>query len=284
MTIFKALGFGLVLSALAATGAAAQGKKWETVKIATEGAYAPYNFTAPGGKLDGYEIELANDLCARMKVKCEIIAQDWDGIIPALQASKYDAIMAGMNVTEKRLEVLNFSRTYVAGPHGWGVMKDSPLAKLEGAGQRLSLDKDADAAKKVIEAWKPVLKGKTVGVQTSTTNSAFLEKYFKDTVTIREYKTTEQHDLDLAAGRLDAIFAAHASLKATTDNPEFKSMTIAGAGLSGDVLGRGVAVGLRKQDTELKAMFDAAITAAIEDGTVRKLTEKWFKIDMTPQS
>ena len=64
----------------------------------------------PGGKLDGFEIDLANDLCARMKVKCEIVAQDWDGIIPALKAQKYDAIMAGMNITDKRLEVINFSR------------------------------------------------------------------------------------------------------------------------------------------------------------------------------
>jgi octopine/nopaline transport system substrate-binding protein len=284
MKIFKALGLGLLASALAVGSAAAQGKKWETVKIATEGAYAPWNFTGPGGKLDGFEIELANDLCNRMKVKCEIVAQDWDGIIPALQASKYDAIMAGMNISEKRLEVINFSRVYAAGSHGWGVMKDSPLAKLAGAGERVSLDKDADAAKKIIEAWKPLLKGKTVGVQGSTTNSAFLEKYLKDTITIREYKTTEQHDLDLSAGRLDAIFAAHSSLQATTEKPEFKDMVLAGAGVSGDVLGRGVAVGLRKLDTELKAMFDTAIQAAISDGTIKKLTEKWFKIDMAPQA
>src|SRR5215217_3972856 len=125
MKMLKAMSFGLIVSALAIGGAAAQGKKWETVKIATEGAYAPWNFSGPGGKLDGYEIDLANDLCARMKVKCEIVAQDWDGIIPALNASKYDAIMAGMNITDKRLEVINFSRTYAAGPHGWGVMKSS---------------------------------------------------------------------------------------------------------------------------------------------------------------
>ncbi len=79
------MAWPLVASALAVGGAAAQGKKWETVKIATEGAYAPWNFTGAGGKLEGFEIDLANDLCGRMKVKCEIVAQDWDGIIPALQ-------------------------------------------------------------------------------------------------------------------------------------------------------------------------------------------------------
>ena len=129
-------------------------------------------------------------------------------------------------------------------------MKDSPLAKLAGTGERANLDKNPEAAQKIIDAWKPLLKGKTIGVQGSTVNSQFLEKYLKDTVTIREYKTTEQHDLDLAAGRVDAIFAAHSSLKATLDQPEFKDMMIAGGGVSGGVLGRGVAVAVRKDDAD----------------------------------
>jgi octopine/nopaline transport system substrate-binding protein len=280
MKWFKALGLGL-LAALAASGVSAQEK---TVRIASEGAYAPWNFTGAGGKLEGFEIDLANELCSRMKVKCEIVAQDWDGIIPALTAKKYDAIMAGMSITEERKKTIDFAGPYAAGAHGFGVLKDSPLAKLPGEGKRLSLDKDADAAKAMIEQWKPLLKGKTIGTQTATVNAQFLEKYLKDTVTIREYKTTEQHDLDLAAGRIDAIFAAQSSLKATTEKPEFKDMILAGGAVSGDVLGRGVAVGLRKDDTELKAAFDQAIQAAIADGTVQKLSMKWFKIDMTPQT
>ena len=145
MKLFKMLGLGLLASTLAVGTAAAQEK---TVKIATEGAYAPWNFTGAGGKLEGFEIDLANDLCARMKVKCEIVAQDWDGIIPALQAKKYDAIMAGMNITDKRLEVINFSLPYAATPHGFGVMKDSPLAKLAGTGNTVSFEKDPEGAKR----------------------------------------------------------------------------------------------------------------------------------------
>jgi octopine/nopaline transport system substrate-binding protein len=163
-------------------------------------------------------------------------------------------------------------------------MKDSPLAKLPGTGSTISFEKDPEGAKKAIEAWKPLLKGKTVGVQTSTVNSQFLEKYLKDTITIREYKTTEQHDLDLSAGRLDAIFAGHGALAATKEKPEFKDMVIAGTGMRGDVLGRGVAVGMRKDDTELKTLLDEAIKAVIADGTLKKLSEKWFKIDATPQA
>ena len=147
----------------------------------------------------------------------------------------------------------------------------------------MNFEKDPEGAKKAVEAWKSLLKGKTVGVQTSTVNSQFVEKYFKDTVTIREYKTTEQHDLDLAAGRLDAIFAGHGALAATMEKPEFKDMMIAGTGMRGDVLGRGVAVAMRKDDAELKKMFDDAIGAAVKDGTVEKLSQKWFKINATPQ-
>ncbi|HYF53649.1 MAG TPA: transporter substrate-binding domain-containing protein [Salinarimonas sp.] len=283
MRILKAIGLALVGSALAIGGAQAQ-KKWETVKIATEGAYAPWNFSGPGGKLDGFEPELAADLCRRMNVKCEVVAQDWDGIIPSLNAGKYDAIMAGMNITPKRQEAIQFSRVYAASPHGFGVLADSPLVKLAGTDQVLHLEKDADAAKKIIEEWKPLLKGKTIGVQGSTTNSAFLEKYFKGTAEIREYKTTEQHDLDLAAGRIDAIFAGYSALAGTQEKPEFKTMKIVGAGLSGDVLGAGVAVGMRKGDADLKAMFDKAINEAIADGSLAKLTAKWFKTKMSPQS
>jgi octopine/nopaline transport system substrate-binding protein len=219
-----------------------------------------------------------------MKVKCEIVAQDWDGIIPALNAKKYDAIMAGMNITDKRLEVISFSLPYAATPHGWGVLKDSPLAQLPGTGTTVSFEKDPEGAKKAIEAWKPLVKGKTVGVQGSTVNSQFLETYLKDVIEIREYKTTEQHDLDLTAGRIDAIFAGHGALIATKEKPEFKDMIIAGTGIRGGILGRGVAVGMRKDDTELKAMFDKAVQAAINDGTIQKLTQKWFKVDLTPQT
>jgi octopine/nopaline transport system substrate-binding protein len=283
MKAWKALALGVALLATTAGGAWAQGKQWTKVRIATEGAYAPWNFQGPGGKLDGFEVELAAELCGRMKVQCEVVAQDWDGIIPALNATKYDAIMAGMNITDKRLEVINFTRPYAGGPHGWGVLKSGPLAQLAGTGERYNLANQGEQAKKVIDMWRQQLKGKTIGVQVATTNGAFVEKHFKDVATIREYKTTEQHDLDLVAQRVDAIFAAHSALYATMKNAQFKDMTVAGAGVSGDILGRGVAVGLRKGDPELRDMFDKAIEDALKDGTLRKLTMKWFELDMTPQ-
>jgi octopine/nopaline transport system substrate-binding protein len=283
MKLLKIVSLAAIAPALALGGAAAPGKKWETVKIATEGAYAPWNLTGPGGKLEGFEIDLANELCTRMKVKCEIVAQDWDGIIPALQAKKYDAIMAGMSITDERKKVIDFSVSYAASPNGFLVPKDSPLAKMPGTGQAFSLTTQPAEAEKAIEALKPVLKGKTLGVQTSTIHSAFADKYFKGVAEIREYKTTEQHDLDLAAGRIDAVLADATALNGTLEKPEFKDFQVVGPSLTGGMLGPGVGVGLRKEDADLKKMFDDAIKAAIADGTVRRLSEKWFKIDTTPK-
>jgi octopine/nopaline transport system substrate-binding protein len=279
MNLVKVASLAILGSVLAVGGAAAQEK---TVKIATEGAYAPWNMTGPGGKLEGFEIDLANDLCARMKVKCEIVAQDWDGIIPALQAKKYDAIMAGMSVTDERKKVIDFSQAYANSPNGYLVAKDSPLAKMPGTGQSYNLGSRTAEAEKAIEATKPLLKGKTIAVQVSTIHSNFAEKYLKGTAEIREYKTTEQHDLDLAAGRIDAVLADATAIIGTLEKPEFKDYVMVGPSITGGMLGAGVGVGVRKEDAELKKMFDDAIAAAKADGTVKQLSEKWFKVDITP--
>jgi octopine/nopaline transport system substrate-binding protein len=281
MKFVKTVGLAVLGTALAIGGASAQQK---TVKIATEGAYAPWNFTGAGGKLEGFEIDLANDLCTRMKVKCEIVAQDWDGIIPALQAKKYDAIMAGMSITDERKKTIDFAGPYAAGPNGFLVPKSSPLAKMPGTGQAFNLGTQKEAAEKAIDAVKPLVKGKTIGVQGSTIHANFADKYYKGTAEIREYKTTEAHDLDLAAGRIDAVLADSTAIIGTLEKPEFKDYALVGPSITGGLLGEGVGVGLRKEDQELKKAFNEAIQAAVKDGTVKKLSEKWFKIDISPKA
>jgi octopine/nopaline transport system substrate-binding protein len=280
MNIARIVSLALVGAALGAGPVAAQER---TVKIATEGAYAPWNFTGAGGKLEGFDIDLANDLCARMKVKCEIVAQDWDGIIPALQAKKYDAIMAGMSITDERKKVIAFAGPYADSPNGYLVAKDSPLAKMPGTGQSYNLVTQQAEAEKAIDATKPLLKGKTIGVQVSTTHPEFAEKYLKGTVEIREYKTTEQHDLDLLSGRIDAVLADATAIIGTLDKPEFKDYALVGPAISGGVQGDGVGIGLRQEDADLKKAFDEAIQAATKDGTIARLSMKWFKIDVAPK-
>ncbi len=162
--------------------------------------------------------------------------------------------------------------------------KDSPLAKMPGTGQAYNLSTQQAAAEKSIDAVKPLLKGKTIGVQTSTIHSNFADKYLKGSAEIREYKTTEAHDLDLAAGRIDAVLADATAIIGTLEKPEFKDYVLVGPSITGGLLGAGVGVGLRKGETELKKSFDDAIQAAIKDGTIQKLSMKWFKIDTTPRS
>ena len=270
--IFSMLGFGHAAFAQDAP---------KSITIATEGAYAPWNFTTADGKLDGLEVELANDLCARMKIQCTIVAQDWEGLIPSLQVGKFDVIMASMFITPKRLETIDFTQPYAVDPSGFAAAKDSELGKLGISAEKFKLEDEAGSAA-AIEKLKPLLKGKIVGVQAATANLEFLKKYFADTVEIREYKTTEQHDLDLAAGRIDALFAQQTALTATLAKPEFAEFTLAGPGFVGGVFGLGTGAGLRKEDTKLKEMLNAAIDQAIADGTIKRISEKWVKTDVTP--
>ena len=272
------------LGAVLAAGPAAA-KDWTKVTIATEGAYEPWNFVQPDGKLAGFEVDLAHDLCARMKVECTIVQNDWDGMIPALNAGKFDAIMAGMSITGKRLQVIDFSRSYAAGPSGFLVLKAGDLAKLPGTGEILSMGTDEAKAKPVLDGMRALLKGKSIGVQVATIQANFAHHEFDDVATVQEYKTAEQNDLDLMAGRLDASFAEESVQLATLAKPDAKELTIAGAEFRGGPdLGEGTGVGLRKNEPELKAMFDRAISAEIADGSLKKLQDRWFKLDMMPPS
>jgi octopine/nopaline transport system substrate-binding protein len=254
----------------------------QTVRVATEGAYAPWNFTLPGGKLDGFEIDLAQDLFRRMKMKYEIIAQDWDGIIPGLTAKKYDAIIDGMSITPKRLEVINFSVPYAVNTDGIAVMEGTSLAKMPGSGETWSLDTQLPKAQARITEMAKLLKGKVIGVQGSTTASTFVDKYFKGIAEIREYKTVEQHNMDLVAGRIDAVLCNVTVLAEALAKPENKGAKFSGAFFSGGEFGKD-GIGLRKEDAALKAKFDEAIIAARKDGTLKRLSLKWFKVDISPK-
>ena len=269
--------------ALAATGAATGALAQDTVRIGTEGGYPPYNYISDAGELTGFEIELGQEICTRAGLTCEFVQDEWDSIIPNLASGNYDIIMAGMSITEQRQQAIAFSRPYVALGNGIVVEKGTDLARALGSVQRLSLDDGSEATKQGIARIQAALKGKAVGVQGSTTHAAFAERYLATVADIRLYKTTEQHDLDLAAGRLDAIIADSTALQETLSKPDFADYAIMGPGFTGGVLGTGIGVGLRKSDAALKTRFDEAISSALADGTLKRLSEKWFKLDVTPR-
>jgi octopine/nopaline transport system substrate-binding protein len=257
-------------------------KEWMTVRVATEGAFPPFNSTAPDGTLIGFEPDMCAELAKRQKVAFPTMAQAWDGIIPGLSDGKYDAICDGMSITAKREEVIAFSRPYTNSGSGFTVLKEGPLASMGGTGERVSLDDEA-ATKEVIAALSKSLAGKTVAVQVATIQLDLLNKYFKDVVTIRTYAAGPDTYLDLKNGRADAV------LSSTTNAAPFikrskGDLALAGTAFTGGVLGKGSAFGLRKSDPELKAIIDAGLTSMIEGGSLRALSIKWFEFDVTPKA
>jgi octopine/nopaline transport system substrate-binding protein len=270
--------------AAAAAGLArpALAKEWTTVRIATEGAFPPFNLTAPDGKLIGFEPDMCAEIGRRQKLRIELVAQAWDGIIPGLNDGKYDAIVDGMSITPKREEVIAFSMPYTNSPSGFTVLKDGPLAGLPGTGTRTALDDEA-ATQAAIAALAKPLAGKTVAVQIATIQLDVLNRYFKDVVTIRTYAAGPDTYLDLKNGRADAVLSS-----VTNAAPFIKrsrgDMVLAGTGFTGGVLGRGSGIGLRKSDPELKAILDAGLKSMMDDGALRELSMKWFELDVTPKA
>ena len=276
MVKYATLG-ALAAAAIVISGAA-QAKDWKTVVIGMEGAYEPYNLTDSNGKIIGFEPDLVMDLCARMKVECKIIAQDWDGMIPGLNAGKFDVIMDGMSITDERKKSIDFTDPYSATPAAFAVAKAGP--KLPDDGKTVNLTTDTTGA--TVKALKEALKGKTIGVQVSTTHATFANETFKDVATVKEYKTTDDRDLDLKAGRIDVSLDDQPALVQMLAKPDASDLTLAGPLLKGGAFGVGSGMGLRKSDADLTAKFNVALKQAFADGSVKKYALKWFKLDTTP--
>ena len=254
----------LSLAAAAALVLAAGTASAETLRVGTEGAYPPYNATDASGKLVGFEIDLANELCKRTQMTCEIIQQDWDGMIPALMNKRYDAIMAGMSVTEERLKQIAFSKPYSTTPAWFVSAKDGVL-------------KDA----KTLADIQAALKGKSVGVQRSTIHQNFLEAKVPG-AEVKLYDTQDDLNLDLQNGRIDAGLADSLGWKDFLASDGGKGYDHFGPGLTGKddpIFGLGVGIGLRQEDTALKAKLDKALDEVNADGTMTKLSVQWFGID-----
>ena len=272
--------FLTLFSALFMTISASYAGDWSKIKIGTEGAYPPWNGTNAAGELEGAEIDLARDLCARMNAECELVAQDWDGIIPALQNGKYDAIIAGMSITAERMEVINFSQGYANEPASFSVLKSSPLASLQSSG-KVNMDALDDTSSALLDSLKSTLSGAVVGVQGSTTHENFVKQVLGDSVTMKSYDTQLNLELDLIAGRIDALLSDKGSMEEFMATDNGKDVAFIGPGLGGGPFGAGVGAGLRKADTDLLEMINKAIDEARADGTLAEHFIKWFGKDIS---
>lgn len=264
----------VLTSGLLLTGAALA----DPLRIATEGAFRPWNFTETNGALAGFEVDLAHDLCRRMQAECTVVAQDWDGIIPGLQQGKYDAILAGMSITDERMKVVDFSVPYAAEPTVFAARKGSPLLDLRIGLDRIDLTTETPSGQEAIHRIGDALKGKTVAVQVSTIQARMMEALFPD-VTVKVYDRLDSAVLDLGAGRVDAVLAVRSAVDAA--GGEAHELVTFGPAFSRGILGRGVAVAVKRGRTALVDRFSDAIKAAIVDGTVASLSKDWFGFDVS---
>ena len=272
MNIIKKFSLGLLISLFLTISANA-----DKIRIGTEGAYPPWNAKDESGKLIGFEVELANFLCIYMKADCTIVEQDWDGMIPGLIMRKYDAIMAGMSITDERLKTINFSQGYADEVASLAVMKGSSLEGMD-TPAGINLTKKSGDTSKALKTIKAALAGKTVCVQTATIHQNFLESGDVGKVNVRTYKTQDEVNLDLASGRCDVALAAAVAFTDYADKSG-KPVVLVGPTFSGGAFGNGVGVGIIKDDTELLSKFNKAIEMARKEGKIRELAIKWFGFD-----
>ena len=272
MNIIKKFSLGLLMTLFLTISANA-----DKIRIGTEGAYPPWNSKDASGKLIGFEVELAWSLCRYMEKQCEIVEQDWDGMIPALIMRKFDAIMAGMSITAERQKAISFSQGYADEVASLAVMKGSSLEGMD-TPEGINLSLGGSDVKKALKTLTGALAGKTVCVQTATIHQNFLDSGDVGKIDVRTYKTQDEVNLDLAAGRCDAALAAAVAFSDYAEKSG-KPVVLVGPTFSGGAFGNGVGVGIRKDDTELLKAFNSAINKARKNGDISRIATKWFGFD-----
>ncbi|MBB3066381.1 MULTISPECIES: ABC transporter substrate-binding protein [Limibacillus] len=228
------------------------------VRVGTEGAYPPFNSIDDAGNLVGFDIDISNALCESAGLNCTFITQDWDGIIPGLQAKKYDAIIASMSITPKRMEVVDFTGKYYNTPAKFVAAKDS------------NFDISPDG-----------LAGKVVGVQRATIHEDFLRATFPK-AEVRNYGTQEEANADLASGRLDLVMAdSVALLDGFLETPDGEGFQFVGPDYNDPKFhGEGAGIAVRKGEDKLRECLNEAISDIRAKGIYQKINEKYFDFDV----
>jgi len=256
MTITRRITLSLSAAAIALSMGAAQAQELK-LKIGTEGAYPPFNNLTADGKLEGFDIDIAKALCEEMKAECEFVTQDWDGIIPALLAGKFDAIIASMSITDERKQQVDFTHKYYNTPPAIAVPKDSDIKGVT----------------------KEDLAGKSIGVQGSTTHSNYAEATYTDS-DVKLYPTADEYKLDIANGRIDAVNDDIIVLQEWLATPEGACCKIIGTITPvPSIHGEGAGIAIRKGETELASKFNAAIDAIRANGKYKEINDKYFSFD-----
>ena len=230
----------------------------DTLRIGVEGAYPPFSSKEADGTLVGFDIDIAKALCAEMQRECELVEQEWDGMIPALKARKFDAIVASMSITEERKRQIDFSEKYYQTP------------------ARLVAPKDAG-----FEGTPDGLAGKRIGVQRGATHQCYAEKMFPEAEIVL-YGSQDEVFRDLALGRVDAQLSdsliAQECFLSSDEGADFAFL--GGDHTDVDCYGEGVGIAVRKGEDKLREDFSEAITALRENGSYAEINDKYFPFDI----
>ena len=228
------------------------------IRIGVEGAYPPFSSVGPDGKLKGFDIDIANALCAEMKAQCTMVQQDFDGMIPALQARKFDIIVASLSITPERQKVVDFSDKYYSTPARF-VTKAGSTLTVSAAG----------------------LKGKKIGVQRATIHDRYATEQFKQSEVVR-YAKQDEVFLDLVAGRVDGSLVDSVA----ADQGFLKTPAGKGFGFIGPVyddekyFGTGAGIAVRKGDAATRERLNAAIKAIRANGVYKRIQDAYFDFDV----
>ena len=254
--MIKKIIAGVALSILASASFA---KEWKTLRVGVEGAYPPFSSVNKKGELVGFDIDFTYAVCAAMGVKCVLVTQDWDGMIPALMARKYDAIIASMSITAERQKKIDFSEKYYATPVRF-VAKKGDFSDINNS----------------------TLKGKSVGVQRAATHDSYITDLYGDVVDIKRYGTLEEARLDLISGRIDLVLSDIMTSDASFLKAEGgEAFEFVGPEIN-DVkyFGVGVGIGLRKRDKDLKKLLNQAIKDIRKSGQYDHIRKRYFDFDI----
>ncbi|MEX3787496.1 ABC transporter substrate-binding protein [Paraburkholderia sp. JPY432] len=256
----KKLLAALTVALIATVSIGAHAKDWSTIRFGVDASYPPFESKGADGKLVGFDIDLGNEICKRVGAKCVWVENDFDGMIPALKAKKFDGVLSSMSMTPQRAEQIAFSSKLFNTP--------TRLVAKQGSG---------------ILPTAESLKGKTVGVEQGTIQETYAKTYWEPAgAKVVPYQNQDQVYADLISGRLDAALQdAVQADQGFLKTPRGKGFAFVGQDLNDPkILGSGAGIGMRKEDTDLKAKVDKAIADMIKDGTYKKIEKKYFDFDV----
>jgi ABC-type amino acid transport substrate-binding protein len=224
------------------------------ITVATEGAYPPFNYLDRKGLPAGFEMDLAQEACMRMKAECEFVAAKWDDLVPGLLDKKYDLVMSSLEVNSERRRRLGLSRRYYLSPGAFIAAKGQPF-----------------------DGPSTLLRNKKIGVQKDSSHADWLDKSFRRSAQIKRYATIADALKALVADEVDAVFGDKVQLWLWSQKPEGKCCEVMGQDIKDtQTLGVGVSAGLRREDAKLRDAFNRALGEMMADGTYKKLSNKYF--------